>query len=292
MPQPPQPPSREHRNSSGEVSTSRGDGAIARVAGRQKGLVRSDQLRRIGLTADDIEYRRRVGRLHSVHRGVYAVGHPQLPRAGRFLAAVLAVGDDAVLCDISANVHLGLLDHHSDDRVHVMTPRDVRDRPGIRVHTNRSLTLADWTLHDGIRTTTPARSIFDLAATHPKKTVRAALRNAEVRKQASHHELSRLLDAHPTSRGVATIRELLQRGPAPTRSKLEDDVLDRLARLGRPEPNARIAGKEFDFVWADHGVILEVDGPDWHGTPTTDAIDLEKEAVARRHGFEVVRLEP
>ena len=262
------------------------------MAGRQKGLVRSDQLRRIGLTADDIEYRRRVGRLHSVHRGVYAVGHGELTRSSRFLAAVLAIGADAVLCGISSAVHLGLLDFHDDERVHVMTPRDVRDRPGIRVHTNRSLALTDWTLHDGIRTTTAARCFFDLAATRPAKTVRAALRNAETNKRASHHELTRLLDAHPTSPGASTIRELLRRGPAPTRSKLEDDVLDRLARLGRPEPNAKVAGREFDFVWRDHGVILEVDGPETHGTPTTDAIDLEKEEAARRDGFSVIRLEP
>jgi hypothetical protein len=44
-----------------------------------------------------IAYRVRVGRLHRVHHGVYAVGHQVLTRRGRWMAAVLAAGPRAVL---------------------------------------------------------------------------------------------------------------------------------------------------------------------------------------------------
>ena len=61
-------------------------------------------LRALGLSTEEIEYRLRVGRLHIVHRGVYAIGHPDITLHGRLLAAVLAVGADAVLSHRSAAV--------------------------------------------------------------------------------------------------------------------------------------------------------------------------------------------
>ena len=42
------------------------------------------------------------GRLHRIHRGVYAVGHPVLTVDGRRMAAVLAAGPGAVLSHASA----------------------------------------------------------------------------------------------------------------------------------------------------------------------------------------------
>ncbi|MGI8920120.1 MAG: hypothetical protein ACR2HD_00370 [Solirubrobacteraceae bacterium] len=39
----------------------------------------------------------RAGRLHPIHRGVYAVGHSRLTLRGRWMAAVLACGPGAAL---------------------------------------------------------------------------------------------------------------------------------------------------------------------------------------------------
>jgi hypothetical protein len=43
-----------------------------------------------------------AGRLHRIHRGVYAVGHPALNQHGRWRAATLALGAGAVLSHQSA----------------------------------------------------------------------------------------------------------------------------------------------------------------------------------------------
>ena len=56
----------------------------------------------------------RNGRLHQFHRGVYAVGHPNLPLEGRLLAAVKACGPAAVLSHYSAAALWGFIDW--DDR--------------------------------------------------------------------------------------------------------------------------------------------------------------------------------
>src|SRR4051812_10827827 len=78
------------------------DGAIAVVAARQHGVIARAQLRALGLSDDAITKRASRGRLHAVHRGVYAVGHPVLGARGRWMAAVLACGPGAVLSHASA----------------------------------------------------------------------------------------------------------------------------------------------------------------------------------------------
>src|SRR2546421_12020125 len=81
-----------------EQSTSRRlDEAIAVLAGRQHGIVARWQLEALGLGRGAIDLRIAAGRLHRVHAGVYAVGHRVLSQRGRWTAAVLAAGEDAVL---------------------------------------------------------------------------------------------------------------------------------------------------------------------------------------------------
>jgi hypothetical protein len=75
---------------------------LARVAADQHGVVTQAQLIAAGLDRDAIAYRRRVGRLHLLHRGVYAVGHRPPSPLATAIAAVLACGPDAVLSHRSA----------------------------------------------------------------------------------------------------------------------------------------------------------------------------------------------
>ncbi|MGH2803592.1 MAG: type IV toxin-antitoxin system AbiEi family antitoxin domain-containing protein, partial [Thermoleophilaceae bacterium] len=66
---------------------------VAALATHQHGVVSRAQLIDLGLTDYAIRRQVRSARLHRVHRGVYAVGHPRLTLHGRFLAAVLRYGD-------------------------------------------------------------------------------------------------------------------------------------------------------------------------------------------------------
>src|SRR4051794_2295900 len=78
------------------------DLAISALAERQEGVVGRAQLLSLGLSGDAIKRRTKGGRLHRVWPGVYAVGHRRLSQRGRWMAAVLAGGDDAVLMGPSA----------------------------------------------------------------------------------------------------------------------------------------------------------------------------------------------
>src|SRR5688500_4880303 len=73
------------------------DGAVAAIAARQHGVVTLTQLNQAGIDRSGVSRRLRAGRLHRIHRGVYAVGHRALSNHGRWMAAVLACGPGAVL---------------------------------------------------------------------------------------------------------------------------------------------------------------------------------------------------
>jgi predicted transcriptional regulator of viral defense system len=75
---------------------------VAEKAAGEWGVLSVAELRACGLSKDGIARRVRNGRLHRVHLGVYAVGHTGLTMRGRFLAAVKACGEGAVLSHFSA----------------------------------------------------------------------------------------------------------------------------------------------------------------------------------------------
>src|SRR5689334_10277437 len=115
------------------------DHAIARLAEAQHGVVAIRQLLELGIGRKAIEYALRTGRLHRLHRGVYAVGHAALSLNGRLIAAVFSAGPAAVLSHRSAALLWGLL-RDSRPVTDVTTPdRGRTSKNGVRVHRVRSL---------------------------------------------------------------------------------------------------------------------------------------------------------
>jgi hypothetical protein len=82
---------REAHDSHAEV-VAPGDPAVARVAGRQEGMISTEQLVAVGVDRGAIAWRVRRGRLHPYWRGVYSVGHTRLTPRARLWAALLACG--------------------------------------------------------------------------------------------------------------------------------------------------------------------------------------------------------
>ncbi|HEX5594343.1 MAG TPA: type IV toxin-antitoxin system AbiEi family antitoxin domain-containing protein [Solirubrobacterales bacterium] len=94
---------------------------MARLAARQHGVVTAKQLAEVGLGRSAISERTRSGRLHRLHRGVYAVGHRAPDWHERWMAAVLACGEGAVLSHHSAAALWKLL-KPIEGPVHVSVP--------------------------------------------------------------------------------------------------------------------------------------------------------------------------
>src|SRR6478752_4902102 len=74
-----------------------------------------------------------TGRLHRLCGGVYAVGHMTVSREGRWMAAVLAAGPEAVLSHWSAAA-LWRIRSHARSIIAITTPHKSRSWEGIRRH--------------------------------------------------------------------------------------------------------------------------------------------------------------
>jgi very-short-patch-repair endonuclease len=283
------------RNSSGEGATSAVDHAIAHLAWRQWGVVSREQLRRLGLSDDEIDYRIAVGRLRLIHRGVYAVGHHRLTPEGIWMAAVLAGGAEATLSHRSAARLWGLLPW--EGRIEVTVPRRIRQRPGIH-YFQASVDAFHLTEHRAIPVTTVARTLFDLGAVD-KNRVPKALEQADVLQLLHVRELQHLVDEHPRRPGTSAIRAALAaavdwRGI--TRSELEQRfravVAD--ADLPAPEMNCRVdLGTmviEADAVWEDERLIVELDGYAFHRTQAAFERDRQRDRAAVAAGWRVIRI--
>jgi very-short-patch-repair endonuclease/predicted transcriptional regulator of viral defense system len=268
------------------------DVCVAEIAEKQWGVVSVDQLRRLGLNEKAIRRRADSARLHRVHRGVYAVGHPGLSIEGRWLAAVLAVGGGPQVGSGSVLGRWGVaVSHRSAASLWQMLP--VRPGPsevivggnggrakrrGIRVHRSLSLGSADVTLRNGIPVTTPRRTIADL---RQAVSVRAlgAVSARELRKAIRQANVIGL----PIDYEAAADR---------TRSDLEADFLSicRRHRLPRPEVNVRIGPFLVDFLWQEERLVVETDGYRYHRGKAAFQEDRSRELELMRLGYSVLRL--
>ena len=134
---------------------------LARIATEAHGVVTRSELLRMGITAEEIKQRVRRGALIREHRGVYRVGHQAPSIEARYIAAVRACGEGAVLSGRAAAQLLGLVKGRAPTpEVTAPTERRVA-----RVTTRRArhMDRGDVTTWLGIPVTTVERTLVDLA---------------------------------------------------------------------------------------------------------------------------------
>ena len=246
-------------------------GEVRSLADRQHGVVARRQLLALGASGKWTDYRVSTGELRVVYRGVYVLGH--LTREGRWMAAVLAAGDDAVLSHRSAGALWGILAY--DGPPEVTLPRASKFR-----WTHRSsVAKAEQTTRNRIPVTTPTRTIEDLARVLPAKQLERVHREAQI--------LGLPLRLTGTRRPA--IRALTE---TPTRSELEAEFQRFLKRhrIPRPETNVRLPFGECDCVWRRERLIVELDGHAVHATRSAFERDRVRDREAALAGWRVVRI--
>ncbi len=267
---------------------------VARLAAKRDGVVSIHQLRACGVDDDAVAVRVRDGRLHRLYRGVYAVGHRGLTLRGRFRAAVLACGESAALSHLAAAALWGFW-AWEERRIDVTVPGGARDIDGVLVHRSRALER-DVQVRCDIRVTTPARTLLDLAAVLPERALRRIVRRAQAQHAVSVRQILELLERSNGHRGAARLRAVIADGPAPTRSELEDLLLDLIDRAGieRPEINAPLRfGTQTiipDYLWRARRVAVEADSVAWHDHKLTREHDADKQAQLEAAGLRVLRI--
>ena len=157
------------------------------------------------------------------------------------------------------------------------------------------LDVQDVTRHSQVPVTTPARTLVDLAATFEYRALRRAVREAQ-RSLTNARQILDALGRLGPRRGSANLTKILATGPAPTRSELEDVVLDMLLAAGFEHPHVNvpitIEGRRVipDFRWPAQRLVIEADGAAWHDDRLAREDDAERQALLEAHGERVLRV--
>jgi very-short-patch-repair endonuclease/predicted transcriptional regulator of viral defense system len=274
------------------------DGAIAALAREQHGVVALPQLVTLGLKARAVSARAAAGRLHRVHQGVYAVGHSLITAEGRWMAAVLACGDGALVAHRSAAILWGLREG-GGARVDVTTTRRVvRGRAAIRVHWRPSVAALDRSSCRGVPCTSVPRTLLDLAAVVSARELEKACDRAEQLRIFDGRAIDELLARVPGTRGTKRLREVFSdldpQSPA-TRTEIERLMLAlcRNHTLPRPVVNGWIQldgiGFSPDFLWPEAKLIVETDSHETHGTRKAFEADRRRDQLLAEAGYTTLR---
>jgi very-short-patch-repair endonuclease len=262
------------------------------VAERQHGVVARWQLEESGVRRWTVNEELARGHLLPLHRGVFAVGHRVLTYRGRWMAAVLACGPEAVLS------------HHAAAALHDLrpVPRAVIDvsapgkrrHAGVRCHVSTIDPLQRAEI-DQIPVTSLERTCLDYAEQATPRQLRAALESAERQSLLDLRKLNHLLDHSPGRRGrkpLTRAMAALTDNPEWTQSPHEDRFLEliRSSDLPLPRANLLIQGELVDFVWREQKVIVEIDSFAFHSGRAAFENDRRRDAELQTLGWRVLRI--
>ena len=236
--------------------------------------------------------------LHRIHRGVYAVGHPRLTTPGRWMAAVLACGPEAVLSHRSAAALWGLLEEQRA-RADVTLPRSsIRARPRVAVHAGATLATCDVTRQEEIPCTSVARTLLDLAAVVRGRQLERAVEQAEVLRLFDLRAVEDALRRANGHHGAGVLRAVLAdlKEPALTASDTEERFLALCATASLPRPEVNVwmniddgTPIKVDFLWRRERLAVETDAFGTHGTKQAFERDRCRDQRLHLAGWEPLR---
>jgi very-short-patch-repair endonuclease len=262
------------------------------LAGRQRGVVTRQQLLALGFGKRSIEHRVERRRLHLVAHGVYAVGWPRMTPKRRWMAAVLACGEGALLSHRSA----AALWEIGTERCGVVdvsvTRRCELKRPGLRIRGRPSLRAEDIVVRDGIPVTAVVRTLIDLATELGALALERSINEADKYDLIDPEALRAALDDCAGERGVRPLRALLDKRTF----RLSDSDLEILFRpiateAGLPLPLTKqvVNGWQVDFFFPDLGLVIETDGLRYHRTPSSQTRDVRRDRAHILAGMTALR---
>lgn len=242
------------------------------------------QARKLGLTRNHLVRLRQRGEIQQIRRGLWrfasATGAPDPA-----VSAALLCWPDGVISHRSAAVYHGLKRIPVPDEADVtVTHGEVRRLPGIAVHWSRNLPSQDVLKVGGVRYTTQARTVLDLADPDEAWESLAILDDMIAIGASRRWIHSRAKELANGRGGVRLIRDATVRdGAREFRSWLERTAAAVYRRGGLPDPvwNVRVRDDRgligiVDALWPEWRVVSEKEGLRFHTTPTQRRRDAER----------------
>jgi Transcriptional regulator, AbiEi antitoxin len=266
---------------------------LANLAGQQHGVVSTRQLEGLGYSRDAASRAARSGRLHRLHRGVYAVGHMSLTWHSHCLAAVLACAPNALASHTSAAWLWGLVPNQPGT-FDVTAPTRRHAKADLRLH-YAHLADSDRAVCEGIPATALPRTLVDLAATLSATRLDRVIERSEQLRLFDLGAMNELLDRVGGHPGVGRLRRALavyRDEPAFTRSDLERRFLGLVKRSGLPVPSMNFQEGEYqlDAYWQPERFAVELDVYETHGGRAAFERDRLRQENLKLRGIEMIRV--
>ena len=259
---------------------------IAAIAGGQHGIVTWVEMCAADLSEDEIRHRIKIGLLIRVHHGVYSVGHRVLTTEARYMAAVKAGGEGALLFGRAAGYLLGIFKARVPPRPSMLT-RTERQIPGVKTRV-RVLDPRDVSEYDGIPCTTVPCTIVHLAGDLEEDPLARVCHEAGVKYGTTPRHVEEVLKRRPNAKGAKTLRLIASGGIKVSLSVLESGFFDALRAEGFPLPdsNKRVGKHRVDCHWAEYGLTVELVSFKYHNSQYAFDKDHDRERAARMRGEE------
>jgi hypothetical protein len=165
-------------------------------------------------------------------------------------------------------------------RLHRVHSGVYRRPPGVVTHRSARLLRRDIRTRQGIRVTSPARTLLDCAPAMGGKSLRRRINEARRTGTLNLEALADVVERFPLHPGAPLLRPFVGESQAPTRSGFEDDFLEFCRRYGLPTPlvNTVVAGHEVDALFVEERVIVELDSWGWHWSRASFEDDRNRDA--------------
>jgi very-short-patch-repair endonuclease len=258
---------------------------LARLAADSHGVVRRSDLVAAGVTEAEIRTRMHRGTLIRVHPGIYRVGHRAPSVEARYLAAVWACGEGALLFRLATAHLLELFRGRAAPRAEVVARYQHRIE-GVRVRRSRGIDACDAYVWRGVPVTSVARTIVDLASVLSLNALARAFHEAGIRHDTTPAHVEAVLERRPNSRGAANLRAVIDGDEPVLLSTLERRFRQLLHEAGLPLPemNRPADGRRVDCRWPEHRLTVELDGYRYHRSRHAWELDRRREREARARG--------
>lgn len=255
------------------------------MAARQWGNITAAQLRAIGFSKTAIRWMVERGLLHPRHRGVYAFGALTPAPEAKWAAALLAAGEGSALSDTGAAAFYDQLAVR--EVTEVIAPTRRRGDATLKVRTPKR---AETVIRRGLRVTTPAQTLLDLAAQGwPIDRMTHEMAASGVVSLDALRTFARNRRGEP---GAAALKRALSMPH--TRSEWERRFLRWVTNLpGIPAPitNDPIGPLTVDVHWLEARLVIELDTDQTHGTAWKQRDDAQRDAWLESQGIEVWRVD-
>jgi very-short-patch-repair endonuclease len=276
------------------------DDAVAAISERQAGALARWQAFEAGASAKVVRDRRRSGTWVDRGDGLYTLRGVPETHLTRLWLACLAPGAGAVVShEAAADLH-GIATFRPGPAMVTVPHATSRLDHLATVHQSRRLYPEHVTLFDGLRVTTIARTLIDLAALYRRGRMEIAVDDALASRKLSLGDLCATFDdlASRGRTGTRLMRAILEdRQPgyiAP--QSVAESMLLRVLRLGGlprpvlqfPHPSPLIDGF-VDGAYVAERILVEADGRRWHTKVRDIDRDHERDHAANLVGWDTYR---